>query len=300
MGLASTKNFTKQLDLSIHNIWLDEYTSMAEKSLYQKYAKKMDPPPGKEIREAELSPLGELREINEGSGVDFDIPEEGNEKARTYSKYGLGFQLTEETLQDDVHGKIQKMPKMLGRSAAYKPETVFWDLFNSGFATHQSIDGQYIFSNSHSTLKTGETIDNLTTSSLSETTLQAAFQYFDDMVDDAGLPLLMDGFVLLVPNELQWTAATLAKTSMKPGSMDNDINTVKDRGGWVWDKIRYLTSSTAWFMISVADHDFRIVWKKKTTMKSADDFNTDNRLYKVTNRFTAFCNKYRGCYGANA
>ena len=84
------------------------------------------------------------------------------------------------------------------------------------------------------------------------------------------------------------------------GSANSDQLTTNPSYGMVpgWKVIvsRYLTDSDAWFMLS-DKHDFRLVFKKKPTMDKSDDFDTGNRLYKVTTRFAAFANQYKGCYG---
>ena len=51
--------------------------------------KMMDAPPGNHYTEAELSPFGALREIPEGTGVEFDAPVEGHKKVIYYTAFGL-------------------------------------------------------------------------------------------------------------------------------------------------------------------------------------------------------------------
>jgi len=305
MSIVSSKNFTKQLDVRIHNMWLDTLTAFP--TFHNKVAKIDTPEPGNEIREAELSPLGVLRPLTEGQMVEYDIPVEGHEKARNYSEFGLGFQITEVMKEDLIHKQILQMPQMLGRSAAMKTELAFWDLFNSGFTTHLAIDGQYIFDTSGRTyMKTGEAVDNRpdTDVALTESSLQDAFEYFENLKDDAGLPYPMMGKkLLIVPSALRWQAQTLYNAAGKPGSMDNDPNTVKngqykDFGAWDYMVVpQFLSSTTAWFVLDVSESDFRLVWKRQPKLMSFDDPHTGNTLYKTTSRFATFCNKWRGCYG---
>ena len=297
MAISNTKVFTKHLDGDVNDIFFGDY--LAYKSEHDKIAKIKNAPPGGHYTQAELSGLGPLQKVNEGGQFIFDNPLEGNEVERTYTKYGLGFQITEEMMYDDLQKNFMSMPKELAKSAALKKETVFFDLFNSGFGTHTSWDGQFIFDNAvHTTLKTGEAINNAPAAggSLSETTLQAAYEYFDNAIDSAGRPIVLMPKILLVPTELQWAAAVLLKTDAQVNSANNDINTIKDRGGLQIFVSRYLTSSTAWFVLS-DEHDFRFLWKNDVELQSSDDFMTGNALFKATMRFTAFCNNYIGAYG---
>ena len=78
--------------------------------------------------------------------------------------------------------------------------------------------------------------------------------------------------------------------------MDNNINTIKDRGGLSLIISRHLTSDTAFFVLS-KDHDFKFRWYDDIALQSTDDFQTGNAMYKATERFSVFCNNFIGAYG---
>ena len=301
MGVANTKAFPKQLDKDINKMFFDSYTEYEPE--YTKIAKISKAPAGNHYTEAEISGLGAFRPIGEGEGVSFDLPVEGHEKTVYYDKFGLGFQVTEEMVADDLQGKIIQMPKKLAKSGRYKFETAFFDLFNNGFVTtyHTAWDGKAIFTTDHTTLKSGDTINNdLTAASLSETSLQAMFEYFDTLVDESGNPLMMKPKILLYPTELRWTAEQLMKARGAVDSMDNNLNLLNPENGAVANYIthmsRFLTSSTAYFLLA-EERDCRMLVKKDVTMESSDDFSTGNRLYKATSRFVSFVNDYKGMVG---
>ena len=300
MALVHSQGFPKHFDARISKIFFDEFATYQGE--YDKIAKISEAPAGSSYTEAEMSGLGVLREYPEGTGVQFDIPVEGNEKNRTYTGYALGVQITRNSVKDDLFNQFERIPKKLSKSAAQKPETVFWDLFNNAFATHTAIDGDYIFSASHTPLKAGSDISNLGSGALSETTLQAAFEYYWGLVDEANMPIVMYPNKLVLPVELTWMGEKLRRTVGKVGSADHDINSVRPEentavNGWEPFYSRYLTSSTAWYLLS-DEHDFRVMWKERAELESSDDFATGNRLYKVSMRFTAFCNQWRGAYGS--
>ena len=296
MAVGTTKSFPKELDKSIDSIFFNEYTEAP--SEYDKIAKVVPSFEGGSIKESELSGIENLRIVSEGARIQFATLEEGNEKERTPTKYGLGMQITEEMFEDDYHKNILKASAELGKSAAYKRESVFWDLFNNGFATHTAWDDNYIWvSSGRTTLQSGDAMNNRpsTDGSLSETTMQAAFEYYHKAKGSSGRPVVQDLNMLIVPIELQWVAWNLKNVEGKPGVMDNDLNTLKSKGDWGIHVSRHLTDTDNWFTIT-ADHDLRYVWKRNITMGSSDDFETGNRLYKVTMRFMCFCNNPIGTY----
>lgn len=295
------------MDRDIIDMFMDRlatrYSEYERSSIKQK-----DIPKGKEYRAAEITGLGDVEEIGEGGRPAFDVPEEGNEKGVEATKYGLGFMITEEMMDDDYHGKIKGVSGTLGDAAVDKVNVLAFDLYNSGNDTHTSWDGEYIFANSHTTLKSGDTIDNLGGAALSETALQAAFEYYDDLVDGAGRKTMIEGDHLMVPTELRWMGNRLLKqaggytdnSTDKPSLGDNDMTTNPSNGyvnGWTLGIYKYLTSSTNWFFISSEYHQMMLLWKKRVTMQSSDDFQTDTRMYKVTFRCKAAAFDYKGVYG---
>jgi hypothetical protein len=296
-------------------------------------AKAVNAPAGKDYTEAEVTGLGTMYEVAEGAGVVFDIPEEGHKKTRYYKKWGLGFQVTEEAINDELFGMYAGTPKALSTSAENILNARFFRLFNLGDTAEssdgeESWDGQPIFSDSHTTLKSGDTIDNKGTAALSETSFQAAHEYFDNLVTEEGFPTDIMGDTLMIPPKLRWMAGRLANqmgglTSALTGAtgdltgitplggqdlnLSGNINTMNPTHGLVgaWQPLvfRYLSaaqggSDSAWFFISRPNHDFNMMWKWKPRMESADEFRSGNRLYKMTTRFLPYCNQYKAAYGS--
>ena len=294
----NSKWFPKQLDLAINKMWFTDF--MEQPTFYDKVFKLKAAPPNGQIREAELSGIGPLRTKAEGDLTTFDYPIEGNDVTRTFTEYSLGTQITKVMVEDDYAGKITQMSKELGRSAAIKPDTVGWDLFNNGFATYTDITGNYLFTYSGRTaLKVKQTISNApqTPSSLTKTTFEAALDYFRLAINSAGRYIRLNPKWLIVPYTLDRTGRVLLETERLPGSMDNDVNTLKKEGSGIQIlMVPYLTSSTAWFVLA-NEHDFNISWKRKATFETTDDFMTGNAVMKIEERFSMFCNRYEGGYG---
>lgn len=308
MAVAATGNFTNHLDGDVNKIFFDDYAKIA--TYYDKVAKVSTAPRGNHYTEAELSDLGALREIPEGNPVSYDDAKEGHKKEITFPVYGLGFQITRQMLDDDLQRNFMKMPSKLAKSAAYKRETEFWDLFNNGFATHQAWDAtetsQYVFDTAHATLKSATTIANrpATDAALSETSYEAACEYFaKSIVSEAGHIEPGRPRYLIVPTVLQWTASQLLKSEGPYLSANRNINPVNSSMSEFAPSVQivsvpWLTSSTAWFMLG-DDHDFRFMWKWPIEMESADDFDTGNALYKVLMRFKTAVFDYKHSYGTS-
>lgn len=299
-------SFPQQMDKDIDKVYMDHYQNYP--SDYEKIAKIENFPKGRYMTRSEISGLGAVEVISEGGRITFDTPVEGHRKQVEATKYGLGFQVTEEMVEDDYHGKVMQVPKTLAESAREKINVEFFSLFNDGNDVHTSWDGQFVFSNGHTTLKSGDTIDNLATNALSETTMQAAFEYFQNLVDEAGRKIYVKPDTLMVPIKLQWLAGRLARQS---GGITGSADTAESSGnlmttnpsngfvdGWKVFVTRYLTDDETWFLVSSKDHQACLGWKKKPALQSMDDFHTDSRLYKVTTRFKPVVFDYKAMYGS--
>jgi hypothetical protein len=298
--IANTRIFGKHFDKDIGDIFFD--TLIPYPTEYNQIVTPQAAPPGNHYTEAELSPLGELQEIPEGGAVTFDLPVEGHEKTIYYTKFGLGFQVTPEMVKDDLFGNFRNMPKKLAKSAAYKRDTEFFELFNTAFVAtyHTAWDGLAICT-THYTLKSLDSIDNAgTAGALSETTLQAAFEYYDGLKDEAGMPLVMTPDMLVTSVANRWIVGRLQKQQFNIGSTNRDLLTVNPDTGLVapWRPFlsRNMADANRWFLLS-KEHDMRFYVKEDFALESADDFYTGAALFKCIGRFGCFVMDYKGIYG---
>jgi hypothetical protein len=307
-----------QFDRELAKVFYGTYADMPTQ--WDKIAKVENFPKGRYLSNGELSPLGNLRAMGEGEEISFDTPVEGHKKTIQTVKFGLGFQITEEALADDLHDQLKKLPQSLARSANFTIEQNFWNLFNNGFSGVTGWDGLAVFANNHVTMKGGNTINNLGNADLSTTSLQAAFDYFDNLVDEAGMPIVVKPSQLIIPPALKWVANDLLKATGRvwdysditkglvndgtnkhfagDGPLMNGLNPSNGIvDGWSIFVSRYLTDDDAWFLIA-PEHTFTFYWKKKPTMSSSDSFTTDSRLYKVVTRFATAVWDYKPAYGS--
>lgn len=311
--------FPLQTDREIAKMFYGQYADMPTE--WTKLAKVENFPKGRYLSNAELSPLGGLQKMGEGEEIMFDTPAEGHKKTVQPVKFGLGFQVTEESEEDDLQGQVQKLPQSLARSANFCLEQNFFNLFNNGFSTELAWDGKAVFASNHVTMKSGTTINNLGAADLSQTALEAAFDYFDALVDEAGFPLMAKPDSLWIPPALKWVANDLLRNtgrvwdytsraagyttvgagdSVAPGQ-GNLLNSTNPANGivdaWKVNVSHYITDSDSWGLFG-KDHGFYFYWKKKPTMKSSDSFGTGSRLYKVTTRFAPTVWDYKMSYGS--
>ena len=317
--IGNTKAFPLQLDKTIDKMFYNEFRR--KQKYYTAIFKEEEAPRGAEYTEATLSELGLPREIGEGQGIEFDVPAEGNKITRYYKKHGMGAQVTEEMIQDELHGKWKQVPTALADSMIERQEFLAAAVLDGGFSTSTGEDGLALFADNHVTLKGGVTIDNLLSGDLSTTTIQAAFSYGDTLVGENGFirPARPVGIVCHPAN--RWVINEILKaenrvydysltgadrgngiiTTSTVESARASLNPLNPKYGIVSDwKVflnPYLTDQDAWYVL-FENYDLRAFWKKRPSLESSGDFITGNKVYKTTMRGAFFSNKYRAIAGS--
>lgn len=318
MAIANSKAFPLQLDRSIVDMYYDQFTTA--ELLWQKVMKKGKAPKGADYVRADLSGLGgALRESGEGEAVEYAVPLEGNKVTRTYKQYQLGFQITENMLEDELYDKMKAMSAGLARAAQFTLEAKVWNVFNNAFNTTVTTakDGKAICADNHTTLA-GTTIDNNVAADLDTTSLQAAFEFFQSkLFTEDDVPMTQFLKMLIVPIGEQWKAASLLKdtgrvwdgltasglvTASGQAAPNAELkNLLNPASGvvasWNYLPVRYLTDPDAWFALS-ADFDGEVLFKREAKLQSADDVTTGNRLYRTSMRFLPHIEEYRYIYGS--
>lgn len=321
MAIMNRGAFPLQFDREIAKMFNQEYTLQPQE--FSQIAKIENFPKGLTYTEAEITGLGRLQAMSEGGIVDYDIPAEGHKKSITTVKYGRGFQVTEEQIEDELFGNAPKMAQSLARNSTYCFETNFFNLFNNGFSGGgvTAWDGVEVCG-THTAMKSGTAFSNVGAADLTSTSLQAAFDFYDTLEDEAGNPIKMTPNRLLVNTTNRVNANTLVDATGRlwsTANLDTGVGTVSATTGfafggrtdipnylnpknglvsdWTVFASRYITDADSWFLLS-PDHDFRFYWKKKPSIVSWDDPQTGNRLFKCVTRFAVGVFNWRGVYGS--
>jgi phage major head subunit gpT-like protein len=296
-GIAVTPNYRQTLSRDYHKVFFDEY-QRHEPQFPEVF--NVTTHSEHQYKEGQLAGLTAAQQIAEGGPIPIATPVQGNEKEVKFPQYGLGFQLTQIQMEDDLTGHFRRMPTELGKALAYTREILAWDIFNSGFTDVRfGIDGKRLFANNHTTLVSEDTINNVGSASLSRTSLQAALDHFETMINENGVPTKMTPKLLIIPPQLRWKAAELMLSEYKPETADNDINSLKvHAGGLQYKVVHYLTSTTAWFVAADDPIEPRFIWRRQATFRDWDDPNTGNAIFAGTMRFKPSFWDYRWGWGS--
>ena len=234
----------------------------------------------------------------EGDAVNYDTILQGFDKQFIHTTYASGFQITREGLMDDIDNILTDAAPELGRAAQSSIETQIWSVFNNSFSTETSSDGQAIFSNSHP-LVGGGTFDNLINGDFGVTNLQSALNVFDDMRDDRNLLIDTSAAKIVYPPELRWIVDEVLNSERKPGTANNNTNSIRNQAGLSPLMVKYLTGAKDWFVgMSKEQTKFIVYWRETPVTDSSIDFDTGNMKTMMLYRLSFGVTDWRGWVGA--
>lgn len=238
---------------------------------------------------SELHDLELFNQVDEGAEYSFKRPKQGASKTLSMVKFGLGFSISEEMVEDAKFDLIGDMVRKLAKSAKESQEIQAMNIFNNGFSSETTADGVSVFNSAH-TLPSGGTYRNVLSvaSDLSVTSLDTALSDFEtQFVGDSGIIYNKKPRILLVHPSQKRYAMELVGSDLKADTADNNMNSIKADGLQVVSS-PHLTDTDAWFLLSdKSEHGLRIIQRQPIQTKAAGDdvgFTSDSILYKARYR----------------
>jgi phage major head subunit gpT-like protein len=240
---------------------------------------------------SELHDMPQFAQVNEGQDYTFSRPKAGSNKTMSPVKFGLGYSISEETVDDGKFDLIADAIRKMAESANESQEQSAMNVLNNGFSSETVADGLSLFNSAHTTPSGSVTVRNklAADSDLSYTSLQTMIQDFEKQFKgDSGNIKLIRPKYLVVPTELRMYAKELVGSEKKTDTNYNNLNSIKDEGLVVISSPR-LTDSSAWFLAAdPMDNGLRIINRKSLETKAAAPdsvgFLNDAILYKARYR----------------
>ena len=256
-------------------------------------------------RTAEMRFLGYAQLKTEGGQTAFD-----NNAGERYvynqehTEIGLGYAITRKAVDDNLY-KTQFKPSNLGLMESFSQTKEIYgaNVLNTSTTYNASVggDGKSLIASDHPI--DGGTIANTpaTQIDLNESSLLAGMIAIrTNFRDQAGLKVFARGRKLIVPPQLEPIAIRLLKTELRPGTSDNDVNAIMSTAGGLPEGYMvndYLTSATAWFLLTNID-GLSYMERVKFETDMQVDFTTDNLLVKGYERYSFGYYNWRSIWGS--
>jgi hypothetical protein len=256
-------------------------------------------------RTAEMRYLGLAQLKTEGGQTSFD-----NNAGERYVynqehvEIGLGYGITRKAIDDNLY-KTQFHPSNLGLIESFQQTKEIYgaSILNTATTYNAAVggDGVALCSTAHPI--DGGTVANrpAVDVDLNEATLlNGMISVRTNFKDQAGLKVFARARKLVVPPQLEPVAIRLVKTELRPGTADNDVNSIMMTAGGLPESFMtndFLTSARNWFLLTNIDGlSYMERIKFETDMQV--DFVTDNLLVKGYERYSFGYYNWRSIFGS--
>ena len=250
--------------------------------------------------EVKLSGFDAAPVKDEGDAISYDAAQESFTARYNHETIAMGFAITEEAIEDNLYDSLSaRYTKALARAMAHTKQVKAVVPLND--TSYQSGDGVVLFSTAHP-LVSGGTNSNTqaTAADLNETSLEAAVIQIGKWTDERGLLIAAQPQKLVIPPDLQFVAARVMQSELRPGTADNDINAVRSMGvvpgGTVVN--HYLTDTDAWFLLTDVPNGMKHFNRVALETSMDGDFDTGNVRYKARERYSFGVSDPLGIWGS--
>jgi hypothetical protein len=250
-------------------------------------------------RVTEATGLGLAAVKPEGGSIIYDAPGQGPTNVFTHVTYGLGYVITREMVEDNQYQEVAEgNAANLPWSMLTTKEIVHANVLNRAFnGSYVGGDGQPLVSNAHVTAN-GTQSNLLTAADLSEATLEDALTAIATAKNSAGLPIALRAVRLIVGPGQIFNATRILQSDTRSGTANNDANAIRTLG-LVPEVVvnHYLDDPDAWFIQTNVPNGLISYERRRLELEKDEDFDTENRKHKATERYSAGWGDPRAIFG---
>lgn len=261
-GLTVTGSFAETIGPTVYAIFDRAYNEATPVYTELFNMETTDRPYNDSLSLVGLEPFQEFREAE---NIPIRKAKEGFKTRIVQRKWGLGYAVTREFVDDNYYNVISRYPEWLARAARATKESVAASIFNLGFSsTLPGGDGQPLFSTNHPMYGAGGGVQANTFNtprSLSASALREALIHMRRTTDDTGIFSPIQPSILLVPDWLEDRAHEILRTPNVPYSADNTINVLASKNLQVvtWS---YLNDQDNWFLLAPKNQTGLVIYQR--------------------------------------
>lgn len=204
-------------------------------------------------------------------------------------------------MADQQLDAVSKGVKQRAQAYVASRDRKAFSVYANGFTTQTTIDGVAVFSNSHVN-QNGDTVDNLETGALTDPNLNIMVNSLRTQLNQAGVILGWEPKALLTPSILHQTGMSVAKSVLRAGTGNNDLNYFSEMYPGmkvVYSPFLDTTSQTAYFLTSSTNGMMRA--EREAFFTELLDWKTqanDQYIYKMREREVVDSIQYDGLVGS--
>lgn len=253
------------------------------------------------ITDQQVSGLGTLPSMPEGTQFTMDDIIMGGNKSYTAAPFGLAVEITWEAWRDELYGVMREMVASLSRASRNRQEVDAWGVLNNAFSGSFAgfTSSEALCATAHIGLDNESRANRPTVEiGLSVTGIQNAITRFEDMTDERDLPRLMAPTTAIITSANKFAAREILGSGGKPYSAQNEINALVDED-LAFMVVHYITTSTYWFLAAAQGiHDINFLFRDRPIFDVFDDPWTKNAIATIYQRHVGGWGTWRGIDGS--
>ncbi len=205
-------------------------------------------------------------------------------------------------MADQQQSAVSKAVKQQALTFGASRDRKAFSVYALGFTTQTTIDNVAVFSNSHIN-ENGDTVDNLETGALTDPNLNIVINSLRTQLSQTGVILGYEPKFLLTPSILHQTGMSVAKSVLRAGTGNNDLNYFSEMYPGmkvVYSPFLDATSTTAYFVGSSTHGISR--FEREAFFTRLIDWETsqnDQYKYKMREREVVDSIEYSGLVGSS-
>jgi len=246
----------------------------------------------------------------EGVPIYFDRAKFRGRVRYIHAGYGLGYEITEETVEDNLYKPLTSQGSSnLARSLREAEEVTAANVFNNAFTTVQAYDGVSLANATHPIVGGGVLANRPAADvDISTAALKASTERYFALTTDRGIRISMAPSTVIVSNTNYWTLMEILGTRVVTGAASSGETTsivsleaknVVTSMGLTPIRWAYLTDEDDWFNIArKGTHRLNFFWRRKPDMRSGTDERAGIAWFGITGRWVAGATDWRGFDGS--
>ena len=240
----------------------------------------------------------------EGQGVSYADTGELWVSRYNHETVALGFQITEEAMEDNLYESLSKrLSKMLARAMAHTKQVKAANVYNRAFNTSYTGGDAVVLCATTHPQKYGTDGSNRasTDADLSETALEDALIQVGGVTDDMGIPQALQVKSMHIPRQLEFVAERLLKSPLRVNTADNDVSAIYSKGSVPegYHVNHRFTDTDAWFLRTDCPDGMKMFDRVAIKNSMEGDFDTGNVKYKSRERYSFGWSDWRGVWGTS-
>lgn len=225
-----------------------------------------------------------------------------NAKVTRIAQFLQNLPISRTFMADQQLNSVGKQVREEGKSWSATRDQNAFNVYANGFTSQTTVDGVALFSNSHINAN-GDTVDNLETGTLSNDNLNTVVNSLRRQLSQSGVILGYEPDFLLTPVALHQTGMQVAKSVLRAGTGNNDLNYFSELFPGmkvVYSPFLDTTSTTAYF-VGAKNHGVTRFEREgfSSTLVDWKFQANDMYMYKMRSREEVDSIYYNGLVGSN-